>query len=351
MPGDKEKPMSVLQSDVLIYGSANMPDVDGLTAGGAVDFTKRVVFNDITPNGLMDYVSSSASDTAATIALTGADASGATVSENKTFNGATLVSGSQTFSELLKGVIGGTTAVGDLAAISHTAVETGTAQAGAAATATAPAQMTLASGQGASAAAGMIVRITNNSPSGVQNQLRQIMSVSGDVVTVNRDWGTVPSSATTYSIHHGMMFDLSPNQVTQVRRPFYQVAADVAGGSTRTFYEKVFAVNNNTATSLTGAAILKQVDPSSGTLEFALTNALNDSGTVANRQTAPSSGVTAFSTGSAPQSINVPSPQNLPSGAAPNSAGAQGVWLSLQLTAGLAPAKTSFTLRATGATR
>ncbi len=147
-----------------------------------------------------------------------------------------------------------------------------------------------------------------------------------------------------------MLFDISPNQVTQNRRPFYNAASDVTGGSNRTYYEKLFTVNNNTTTALTVASILKQADPSSGTLQFALTNALNDTGTVANRQTAPVTAITSFSSGSAPQTINVPSPQNLPSGAAPNAAGAQGVWLSLLLVAGLAAAKTSFTLRATGTT-
>lgn len=342
--------MSVLPSDICFYGSANMPDVDGVTTGGAVDTSKLIIFNDITPNGTMNYVSSSASDTAATITLSGRDATGVIQSEVKTLTGTTPVSGTQTFERLMKGVVGGTTPVGDVATISNTAVVTGTAQAGAAATSSASASVTLQSGQGASAAIGMIVRITNNLPSGVNFQLRRIVAISGDVVSVNRDWGTVPTSATTYSIHRGMLFDILPNRVSEVRRPFYNVASDVTGGSNRTYYEKIFAVNNNTSTALTVASVIKQVDPSSGTLQFALTNVLNDTGTVANRQTAPASGITAFSSGAAPQTINVPSPQNLPSGAAPNAAGAQGVWLSLLLTAGLAAAKTSFTLRATGTT-
>lgn len=342
--------MSVITQDLVIYGSANMPDTDGLTTGGAVNFATRISLNDISPNGLMDYVSSNAGDTTQSITLTGADGSGATVTEAKTFNGTTVVNGAQTFSRLLKGVITGA-AAGDLAAISHTAVETGTAQAGAAATSTAGATITLQSGQGASAAIGMVVRVTNNSPAGVQNQLRQIVAISGDVVTVNRDWGTVPSSATTYGVYHGMLFELAPNQVTQVRRPFYQASADVAGGSQRVYYEKVFAVNNDTATTLTSASIIKEADPASGTLDFALTSALNDTGTVANRQTAPASGITAWSSGNAPQTINVPSPQNLPSGAAPNSAGAQGIWLRWTLAAGLAPANGGFTIRTSGLTR
>lgn len=342
--------MSVLPSDLVFYGSTNMPDVDGSTTGGSLNTAILINFNDITPNGTMNYVSSSASDTAAICTVSGRDATGVIQAEAKTLTGTTSVAGSQTFERLMKGAMTGTTAVGDVAAISNTAVVTGTAQAGAAASASASATITLASGQGASAAIGMIIRITNNSPAGVNNQLRRIVAISTDTISVNRDWGTVPTNATTYGVYHGMLFDLLPNLVTQNRRPFYNAASDVTGGSNRTYYEKIFCVNTNTTTALTVASLLKQADPSSGTLQFALTNALNDTSTVANRQTLPTVAITAFSSGSAPQTINIPSPQNLPSGAAPNAAGAQGVWLSLLLVAGLAAAKTSFTLRATGTT-
>jgi hypothetical protein len=141
----------------------------------------------------------------------------------------------------------------------------------------------------------------------VNFMLRRIVAIATDVISVNRDWGTVPTSATTYTVNHGMLFDILPNQVTQNRRPFYNVASDVTGGSNRTYYEKIFAVNTNTTTALTVASILKQADPSSGTLQFALTNALNDTSTVANRQTLPTVAITAFSSGAAPQTINVPS--------------------------------------------
>lgn len=342
--------MSVIPSQIVFVGSANMPDADGATTGGAITASTLINWSDLAANGTVNYVSSSASDTAATITATGRDSTGVIVTETKTLTGTTPVSGSQTFERLLKGTVGGTAAVGDVAVISNTAVVTGTAQAGAAESASASASITLASGQGASCSIGQIIRITNNSPAGVQNQLRRIVAISGDVVSVNRDWGTAPSSATTYGVYRGFLFDISPVQVTENRVPFYNVAADVSGGSTRYYYEKIFAVNWNASTALTTAAILKQTDPSAGTLDFALTTALNDTGTVANRQTAPASGIGSWSSGAAPQSINVPSPQNLASGAAPNAANAQGVWLRLTLAAGTAATKTSFTMRATGAT-
>jgi hypothetical protein len=343
--------MSVLKSQLRVYGSASMSDTDGTTTGGAVSMAKKVVFVDITPTGLLDYVSGNASDTAVVLTVSGRDSTGVIVTEAKTLTGTTKVAGAQSFERLLKVLATGTTAVGDTAVLSHTAVVAAhTAVAGAAATSTLDATVTLQSGDGASVAAGDIFRPTNNSPAGVNFQLREIISISGDVVSVSKDWATVPSSATTYDVYQGMLLDLTPNLITEVRRPFYNAAADVSGGSTRSFHEKVFAVDNNSTTALTVAQIIKQADPSSGTLNFALTNALNDTSTIATRQTVPSVAITSFSSGAAPQTINVPSPQNLPSGAAPNAAGAQGIWLQLVLTAGLAPAKTSFTIRVSGQT-
>src|ERR1700731_901964 len=343
--------MSVLKSQLRVYGSANMPDVDGTTTGGAVTMSNKVVFQDITPTGVVDYVSSASGDTAVVLTLSGRDSTGVIQTEAKTLTGTTKVAGTQSFERLLKVVASGTTAVGDTAVLSHTAVVAAhTAVAGAAATSTLDATVTLQSGDGATVPAGDIFRPTNNLPSGVNFQLREIISISGDVISVSKDWATVPTSATTYDIYQGMLLDITPNLITQVRRPFYNAAADVSGGSTRSFHEKVFAVDNNTVTALTVANIIKQVDPGSGTLNFALTNALNDTSTIATRQTVPSVAITAFSSGAAPQTIAVLSPQNLPSGTAPNAAGAQGIWLQLVLTAGLAPAKTSFTMRISGQT-
>lgn len=339
--------MSVVQSDLVVYGSANMAETDGVTQGGAVAFTKRVMFNDIAPAGTVQYVSESAETI--TITVTGRDATGAVQTETKT-PGTTPTAGAQSFERILKGVKSASGAVGHMAVESTTAVVTGTAQAVAAATTSAPASITLAAGQGASVALGQIVRITGGT-AGV-GQIRMIVGISGDLCYLYPGaWGTLPTGTITYRVSEGLLFEKTPNEVTEVRRPFYGVSADVAGGAARTFYEKVFFANNNTATALTGASIAKQVDPAgSGTLQIALTSALNDAGTVANRQTAPASGITAFTSGAAPQSISVPAPGNLPSGAAPNAAGAQGVWMSLALPAGAAAQKTSFTLRAAGST-
>jgi len=78
------------------------------------------------------------------------------------------------------------------------ALETGTAQAGAAGT------ITLAAGASAEDDFynGLFVGITNDTPSGVDNQLRRIVDYNGTtkVATIDSDWGTNPSSSSTYEI-------------------------------------------------------------------------------------------------------------------------------------------------------
>jgi hypothetical protein len=67
-----------------------------------------------------------------------------------------------------------------------------------------------------------------------------------------------------------------------------------------------------------------------------LTKVLNDTATCANRQTLPANGdASSLTFVTQPSAINViASPGSLPSGAAPNTAGAQGLWYRLTLPAG-----------------
>src|SRR6516164_6504633 len=331
--------MSVLPSDIVVYGSANMPEADGTTIGGAVDFTRRVAFYDVTPAGSVDVISSSSSDTATKITYSGRDPTGAIQSQTLTLNGQSWVTGSQSLERLLYAALSGasangplanpagTPAVGDVALAAHgcvlpagsvtTDATVRTAQTGSSNhSGTTPALFKLQSGDGAVVSAGQIIRTESGTGS---NQARQIVATTGygtDVVAVSRDWNTVPDNTTSYKILQGMLFESAPNPVTAVIRLFSTSAADVTSGSQRSYYEKVFVVNNNTATSLTGAQIEVASEtptlPSGALLDLALTTALNDTGTVANRQTAPSSGVGAFTT--QPALLSVPSPGNLPPG-------------------------------------
>ena len=361
--------MSVVPNNLVAYGSADMPEADSAAVGGAVDFTINVAFNDITPSGFVDWVSSSASDTATKAQIAGRDASGVIQTPAAiTLNGQTPVTGSQTFERLLYGIItgavagsfplanpGGTAAVGDVACFAHTAtVSAHTARAGSANTAgTTPPLFFLQTGDGASVSAGMIIRTTGGIG---PNQIRQIVATAGygtDVVAINRDWVTLPDATTTYNVNEGMLFPISPNAVTKVTRCFATAAADVPAGAARYFFEKVFLVNNNTATALTGAQVEIASEtpslPSGALLDIGLTTALNDTNTCNPRQQISSfvpTGCGAFST--QPALVNVPSPGNLgPGGTA---SVAQGVWMRLTLPAGTTAYKGSADLRIQGTT-
>ena len=117
------------------------------------------------------------------------------------------------------------------------------------------------------------------------------------MVAINRDWSTIPTNATTYSVFQGMLVETGfassgasygdPNPVNSVIRCFSTSAADVPTGSARYFFEKVFVVNNNTATALTGAQVEIASEaptlPSGALLDAALTTALQRAPTPATR--------------------------------------------------------------------
>src|SRR5438132_3280085 len=267
--------MSVLPSDIVVYGSANMPEADGTTVGGAVDFTRRIEFYDVTPAGSVDVISSSSSDTSTKIAYFGRDPTGAIQHQTLTLNGQNWVTGSQPLERLLYaassgasangpvGDPGGVAAVGDVALAAHgcvlpsgavtTDATARTAQTGSANhNGTTPALFKLQQGDGAAVSAGQIIWTMGGAG---PNQMRQIIATTGygtDVVAVSRDWGTLPDATTTYKILQGMLFEISPNPVRAVIRMFSTSAADAPTGTQRSYYEKVFIVNNNTSTALTG---------------------------------------------------------------------------------------------------
>lgn len=333
--------MSTSPNLTVLYGSANMVSGDGLTTGGAPSLSTRIGFSDVSTTASGAWTSSSSSDTTGiTGTIIGRDGTGAVQTQAVVLSGTTPVSGSQAWQRLLQGNVSGT-AVGDVAFLQITAIITGTAQAAANTSGIVAPQITLQSGQGASGAVENIILMTNNSPAGVQFQLRRIIAVSGDVVSVNRDWGTVPTSASTYALYNGMLFEVSPNQVNHIQRVFDNCAADIVGGSSRTFYAKSFVVNNSTATALLAAGVTINSTtpalPANATWQLGLASGYDDSQTIANRQTAPAN--ITFTTGGLPVASGVPGSGtgNLPPGTAPNTAGAVAVWFALTLPAGAQP--------------
>lgn len=363
--------MSVWPQEVQIYGSSQMTETDGVTAGGAADLTRLVTFSDLAANGLVDWVSSSSSDVAVKGQISGLDAAGIQQTPAAvTLTGQTKVAGTQTYNRLLYGALtgatangplanpGGTPAVGDVAVMAHTLTITAhTAQTGSAnASGVTPPLFKLQSGDGAAVTLGMVIRTTGGTGS---NQIRFACSTSGtgagqygtDIIAVNRNWAVVPDATTTYEVATGMVFPILPNAVTAVIRPFSGVASDIIGGSARVYYEKFAILNTDTTTAWTAAQLIKQIDPvglysGGGALDIAACTALNDTVTIATRQTAPGSGVGSFTSGAAPQSVNLAAQT-----AAANAASqAQCVWIRLTLAAGQAPANTFFDLRPSGTT-
>jgi len=371
--------MSVLISDLVLYGTANMPEADSLTTGGAIDFSKQVAFDasNLTPT-LFDLVSSSASDTATEVTYYGRDSTGVVQNETLTATGTTKVAGTKTLERLLYGaqsggVIGpiasvaGTKAVGDLALISHTLVISAHTMAGAstAATTSQAALAALQTGDGATVAAGMILHTTGGTG---PNQIRRILAVNpggagADVVAVDRNFAVALDATTTYEVGYGFYFPLTcssqgvaltgtSTQCLAITRLFATSSADVSGGSTRTYYEEIAWNNNNLTTALTSASLLIEALagalPTGASMDIALFSALDDTATIANRQTAPT-GVTAYTSGSPPQSIAVPAPGNLAASSGAGSAtSSQKMVARLTLLAGTAAYEGVLTFRATG---
>ena len=331
--------MSVLPSDIVVYGSANMRETDTGAQGGAIATSKRVVFEDISPTGNIEIVSSNSGDTTQSVTVTGRNGAGELISEAKTLNGTTVVAmtAETSWERLMKAVKSAAT-TGDVAVMAVTKERSNTAQGGANATASVMAYIDL----DASASAtddvyrGMALRTTGGTG---PNQIALIVKYDGTLkrAFVAKDWSIVPDGTTTFDVGQGTVFEKTPSEVLEVRRPFYDVAADVAGGADRDYYEKVFFKNNHGSLSLTAATIAEQDDPS-GKVDFGLAGSLDDTATSTDRQTAPG-GITFDNT-----TKNVANSQNHTAGAA------QGVWLHLALSAGDAAQKTTYTLRESGST-
>lgn len=104
--------MAISASELIMYGSTNMPEDDTSASGGAIATTVRVIFDDTSlPNSLSDTVtveSSSAGDSSQSVTVYGRDSAGVIQSEVLSLNGVTPVAGAITYDRLLKAVISAT---------------------------------------------------------------------------------------------------------------------------------------------------------------------------------------------------------------------------------------------------
>ena len=78
-------------SDLVAYASANMPDSDSATSGGAIDTKRRIDFTQMVANDTIEAVSTSASDTQ-NLTIEARKADGSVVSETKALTGTTAIS-------------------------------------------------------------------------------------------------------------------------------------------------------------------------------------------------------------------------------------------------------------------
>jgi hypothetical protein len=87
--------MPIATTDLVQFASANMPDIDTGSSGGAIDTLRRADFTQIAANDTIQALSSSAGDTM-NLTVEGRNAAGQVVSETKALTGTTAI----TFSTL-----------------------------------------------------------------------------------------------------------------------------------------------------------------------------------------------------------------------------------------------------------
>lgn len=278
----------IVKADLLWRGSAVMPDDDVATGiGGAIDLSRKVTFHDV--SGAVQAVSSAAGDTTQTITVHGRDATGAIVNVGIALNGLTPVTNAQVFAQLLKALKSATCA-GDVAVEAQTAERADTAQSGTVDEIVLDAVASAVDG----AYEFMVIRLTGGTGAG---QIREVMTYTGadKKVIPSRPFTVAPDGTTTFRIAKGMVFDLLPDEIDEVRQPFYDAQANAPGGGAVDYYDKLFFKNANAVDTLLTASVLEALDPS-GQVTFALETTVDGTGTngANNRKVAPSSGVTAF---------------------------------------------------------
>lgn len=324
--------MPLTVTDLKIFGSATMPDDNAVTQiGGAVATSKKPTFADVA--GTLQAVSSSGSDTTQTVTVHYRDSAGALQSQAAVLTGTTPIAYGASVLRLEKALKGATTN-GNVAVEAQVAERTGTAQGGDSTSITLDAG---ASGVD-DAYAAMVVRITANTGAG---QIREIYAYTGadKKATINHPWATNPNATSVFRVSRGFFFDKDPAEVTEVRRVFYDAAANAPGGGAVAFYDKAFFRNSSSGLSLLSAQVVLQSDPTSR-VTFGLAATINDTGNngVGNNRTVAPVGI-AFGT----------SPVTVP-GSDLMAGSSIGVWLKAGLLDGDIAQVGTLVLRLTGTT-
>jgi len=88
--------MSVVAADLVVIASANMPEDDSSTSGGAADESVKMTFTDIDITDTLNMVSDTAGD-AGVFRVFGKDATGADITEDFTISGTSVQAGTLNF--------------------------------------------------------------------------------------------------------------------------------------------------------------------------------------------------------------------------------------------------------------
>jgi hypothetical protein len=262
--------MPLTVSDLKLFGSASMPDSNTPTnIGGAIATAKKPVFEDV--SGAIQAVSSAAGDTTQTVTVHYRDSGGSLQSQVVTLNGTTAVAYATSVTRLEKALKSGST-TGAVAVEAQTAERADTAQAGGANTITLDAAASAVD----DAYNARIIRITGGTGAG---QIREIYDYIGatKIAHVSYPWATVPDATSVFRISKGFFFDKNPSEATEVRRVFYDAAANAPGGGAVAYYDKVFYQNSSSGLSLLGAQVVLLSDPTSR-VSFGLAATINDTG-------------------------------------------------------------------------
>lgn len=334
--------MTIRKMDLVLYGSATMPDDDStLNIGGAIDTSKKISFKNPASATELEAVSENAGDTTQDITIVGRIANGAKKTEVISLNGQTPAQAGtpETFARILKATKSATTA-GTVALMSTTNEHTGTATDGGV---DALGNPYIDLDAGASAVdgeyEGMVLRTTGGTG---PNQIADIIEYDGSAkrAYVSKSWAISPDATTTFEIAPGVVFEKTPNEILEIRRPHFDEAAPQAGGSDKMSYDKGFLRNNSTDTAATNVKISEVAEGISAKEAFALETSIDGTGTNGagnNRNVAPSTGVGTFDS----SEKTVPGDANLEEGEA------IGIWFEFDLNAGDSPDNSYYKVRTT----
>ena len=80
-----------LPGDIILFASANMPEDDTATSGGAIDLDTRLELTQLVADAALEVVSSAAGDTTQQVTVEARDSAGVVASQTVTLNGTTPV--------------------------------------------------------------------------------------------------------------------------------------------------------------------------------------------------------------------------------------------------------------------